>query len=142
MSVITSPAIFKRISCRLPTRVNSINPSSSSSSSSNSNAISNNSTCPLPQSNKQAKSKNNQFKISNDITMLYELFSTLSPGKLPCAATSQMPVCLCCERKITSQVCLPNQRQHETSHNKQTSALFYGSQSPRLPVSTHSTEEC
>ncbi|KAI8638605.1 hypothetical protein BD408DRAFT_435935 [Parasitella parasitica] len=137
MSIITSPAIFKRLSCRLPARVNSINPSSSSSStissssssSANSTAINSNSTCPLPPSKKQVKSKSNQFKVSHDITMLYELFSTLSPGKLPCATASPMPVCLCCERKITSQVCLPNQRQHETAHNKQTSALFYGSQS-------------
>lgn len=133
MSIISSPAIFKRMSCRLSSKVNSINPTNPSINTSNS-------TCPLPQNNKQVKMKNSQFKVSHDITMLYELFSSLVSTKLPvydghapvsaatgCSFASPISVCLCCERKITSQVCQPNHQQHEASHNKHTSALLYGS---------------
>ncbi|KAL9545486.1 hypothetical protein MBANPS3_007128 [Mucor bainieri] len=90
-----------------------------------------NSTCPLPQSDKQVKAKETQFKVSHDITMLYEVFSSLVLPKLASpqgtAAGGGTPICLCCERKITRQVCQGKHRQHETSHNKTTSALFYGS---------------
>ncbi|KAL9543063.1 hypothetical protein PS6_009477 [Mucor atramentarius] len=91
MSVITSPNVFKRVSLHLPAKVNSVNPS-----------LGNNSTCPLPLNDRQPKRKDSQFKVSHDITMLYELFSSLVSPK-------------------------PNHRQHETSHNKTTSALFYDS---------------
>lgn len=115
MSVITSPNVFKRVSLHLPAKVNSINPS-----------LGNNSTCPLPLNDKQPKRKDSQFKVSHDITMLYELFPSLVSPKAS-ALQGATPICLCCERKITSLVCQPNQRQHETSHNKTTSALFYDS---------------
>ncbi|OAD04437.1 hypothetical protein MUCCIDRAFT_79547 [Mucor lusitanicus CBS 277.49] len=123
MSVITSPNIFRRMSMHLPSKMNAINPSSGS-----------NSTCPLPQSDKEELDKRDgQFKVSHDITMLYELFSSLVSPKLAssqgaaAAAAADTPICLCCERKITSQVCQLNHRQHETSHNRTTFALFYGS---------------
>ncbi|GAN10696.1 hypothetical protein MAM1_0388d10241 [Mucor ambiguus] len=116
MSDITSPNVFKRMSMHLPTKVNAINPSFGS-----------NSTCPLPQGDN--KRNGSQFKVSHDITMLYELFSSIVSPKLSSyqGAAGDTPICLCCERKITSQICQPNHRQHETSHNKTTSALFYGS---------------
>lgn len=133
MSTIASPVIFKRMSCRFPPRANSINPA-------NPNASTNNSTCPLPQNSKQIKMKDSQLKVSHDITMLYELFSSFVSTKSPvyagyapvsaatgCSISSLIPVCLCCERKITSQVCQPNHQQHEVFHNKHTSALFYDS---------------
>ncbi|KAK4518584.1 ATP-dependent DNA helicase II subunit 1 [Mucor velutinosus] len=118
MSVITSPNVLKRMSLHLPAKVNVINPSFGS-----------NSTCPLPQSNKPLEKKDSQFKVSHDTTMLYELFSSLVSPKLPLSqgAVGGRPICLCCERKITGQVCQPSHRQHEASHNKTTSALFYGS---------------
>jgi hypothetical protein len=88
-----------------------------------------NSTSPLPGFHIP---NSQQYKISRDVAVLYELFAATTTTTVSSSPT----ICFCCEQKILSRNyndCYPKRRkssntiQPNENANKFTSALYYGS---------------